>query len=44
MPNQLHLTVENPEEILNAGAYDAAETARQEIAFFFGDLEIPVRD
>jgi nucleoside-diphosphate kinase len=23
---------------------DAAETARQEIAFFFGDLEIPVRD
>jgi len=23
---------------------DGAETARQEIAFFFGDLEIPVRD
>jgi nucleoside-diphosphate kinase len=23
---------------------DAADTARQEIAFFFGDLEIPVRD
>jgi nucleoside-diphosphate kinase len=23
---------------------DAAETARQEIAFFFGDLEIPARD
>jgi len=23
---------------------DAAETARHEIAFFFGDLEIPVRD
>jgi nucleoside-diphosphate kinase len=23
---------------------DAVETARQEIAFFFGDLEIPVRD
>jgi nucleoside-diphosphate kinase len=23
---------------------DALETARQEVAFFFGDLEIPVRD